>query len=66
MGKATIKGREKEFRRLFQKTWQEWWRRAPEILYLARHNKTVKFFVKSVFRDPKIFLQMLFGGKSRA
>lgn len=65
MDKATIRARERDFRRTFQRTWQDWWRRGPEILKLAMHNKTVRFFLKAVFWDPRFVIQLVFGGNPR-
>ena len=64
MEKATIKTREREFRQTFQKTWKDW-RRALELLKLTRHNRTARFFLKAVLRDPKIFTRLLFGATPR-
>jgi radical SAM superfamily enzyme YgiQ (UPF0313 family) len=64
MQKETIKTREREFRQTFQKTWRDW-RRVVEILKLARHNKTVRFLLRSILTDPKFFTQLLFGATPR-
>ncbi|MFZ5450590.1 MAG: B12-binding domain-containing radical SAM protein [Thermodesulfobacteriota bacterium] len=64
LDKATIKVREQEFRRTFQKTWRGGGR-GLEILKLAFNNKTVRLFMKGLLRNPKFFIQLLFGGNPR-
>lgn len=60
----TIKWRERDFRQTFQQTWLEW-RRLLDILDLVVYNKSFRFFIKSALKNPKILLQLIFGGAPR-
>ena len=62
--KATIKGRERDFRQTFQSTWLEW-RRLLDILDLAVYNQSFRFLLKSAFKNPKILLQLILGATPR-
>lgn len=62
--KETIKWRERDFRQTFQKTWLEW-RRLLDILDLVVYNKSLRFLLKSALKNPKILLQLIFGGTPR-
>jgi len=62
--KETIKGRERDFRQTFQKTWRDW-QRLLDVLDLALYNKSIRFLLKTALKDPKVLLQMIFGGTPR-
>jgi len=64
LASETIKTREREFRQTFQQTWKDW-RRAWEMLKLTRHNKTARFFLKAVLRDPRVYARLFFGATPR-
>jgi anaerobic magnesium-protoporphyrin IX monomethyl ester cyclase len=63
--KETIKAREREFRQAFQETWRLNWGRFLEFIDLLLYNRTIRYLLKRVLRDPKIFLQLLFGWAPR-
>ncbi len=59
MDKATLKFRERDFRRTFLKSWLHW-RRIFDFLDLLRHNRLIGGIIKDVFRTPQtLFMYLL-------